>query len=175
MVSDPYPILGLETVLPSLFLPSRNHNLHAGITCRMMRCNACMSLRFGSGWLVIYFWICFCTFILNIRLRVAYDCVPPSENHPQITQITQIGKYPNCLLFNLCNLRNLWLTFRAHGGQTIPLLPAGPERKEVRAPRPAHRRRWRPCAPTPAPRPYRQLPGSRNRPCAPWSRCMAHR
>src|ERR1700730_16963016 len=66
MVSDPYPILGLETVLFSLFLPSRNHNLHAGITCRMMRCNASMSLRFGSGWLLIYFWICSCTFIQNI-------------------------------------------------------------------------------------------------------------
>ena len=64
--------LGLETVLFSLFFPSRNHNLHAGITSRMVRCNACMSLRFGSGWLVIYFWICSCTFILNIRLRVAY-------------------------------------------------------------------------------------------------------
>src|SRR5207302_3215344 len=59
----PYPILGLETVLFSLFLPSKNHNLHAGITCRMMRCNACMSLRFGSGWLVIYFLICSCIFI----------------------------------------------------------------------------------------------------------------
>src|SRR5258705_13997642 len=58
-------MLGLETVLFSLFLPSRNHNLHAGITSRMVRCNACMSLRFGSGWLVIYFWICSCTFILN--------------------------------------------------------------------------------------------------------------
>src|SRR5204862_4887610 len=65
-------MFGLETVLFSLFLPSKNHNLHAGITSRMMRCNACMSLRFGSGWLVIYFWICSCTFILNIRFRVAY-------------------------------------------------------------------------------------------------------
>jgi hypothetical protein len=31
-----------------------------------------MSLRFGSGWLLIYFWICCCTFIQNIKLRVAY-------------------------------------------------------------------------------------------------------
>src|SRR5215469_13725263 len=50
-----------------------------------------------------------------------------------------------------------------------------PGRKEARAPRPPHRRRWHPCAPTRVPRPYRRLPVSRNRPCAPWSRCMAHR
>src|SRR5262249_48237087 len=64
MVRSPYPILGLETVLFSLFLPSRNHNLHAGMTPRMMRCTACISLHFGSGWLVIYFSICSCTFII---------------------------------------------------------------------------------------------------------------
>src|ERR1700733_12983603 len=60
MVCCPYPIFGLETVLLSLFLPSRNHNLHPGIIRRMMRCNARMSLRFGSGWPAIYFSICFC-------------------------------------------------------------------------------------------------------------------
>src|SRR5258707_10373853 len=83
-------MLGLETVLFSLFLPSRNHNLHAGITSRMVRCNACMSLRFGSGWLVIYFWICSCTFILNIRLRVAYfafsNLAAPRCAAPSITR-----------------------------------------------------------------------------------------
>ena len=63
----------------------------------------------------------------------------------------------------------------ARGGQTIPLLPAGPGRIEVRAPRRPHRRRWHPSSPMPVPRPYRQLPVSRNRPYAPWSRCMAHR
>src|SRR4030095_3809411 len=63
-------MLGLETVLFSLFLPSKNHNLHACITCRMMRCNTSMSLRFGSGWLLIYFWICSCTFIQNISMFV---------------------------------------------------------------------------------------------------------
>src|SRR5688572_33481780 len=31
----PYPMLGFETVLFSLFLPSINHNLHAGIISRM--------------------------------------------------------------------------------------------------------------------------------------------
>src|SRR5215510_12513509 len=70
MVCSPYPILGLETVLFSLFLPSRNHNLHAGITSRMMRCNACISLHFGSGWLVIYFSICSCTFIICCCLSI---------------------------------------------------------------------------------------------------------
>src|ERR1700685_772526 len=31
-----------------------------------------MSLRFGSGWLVIYFLICSRTFIYDIKLRVSY-------------------------------------------------------------------------------------------------------
>jgi len=54
------------------------------------------------------------------------------------------------------------------------LLPPEPGRKAARAPRPPHRMRWRPCAPTRVPRPYWQLPISRNRPCVPWSQCMAH-
>ena len=32
-------------------------------------------------------------------------------------------------------------------GETIPLLPSGPGRKEARAPRRAHRRRWQPSSP----------------------------
>ncbi len=42
------PILGF-TILFSLFLPSKNHTLHAGITCKMISFSACMSLHFGSG------------------------------------------------------------------------------------------------------------------------------
>jgi len=61
------------------------------------------------------------------------------------------------------------------GGETISLLPPEPGRKEARAPRRPHRRRWRPFSPTPAPRSYWRLPVSRNRPCAPWSRYTARR
>src|SRR5215472_9799271 len=50
-----------------------------------------------------------------------------------------------------------------------------PGRKEARAPRPPHRWRWQPSSPMQVPHPYWRLPVSRNRPCAPWSRCMAHR
>ena len=48
---------------PRLLPLSRQDFDIAGIACRMMRCNACMSLRLGSGWLVIYASICSCTFI----------------------------------------------------------------------------------------------------------------
>src|SRR5215472_2790478 len=48
-----------------------------------------------------------------------------------------------------------------------------PGRIEARAPRPSHRRRLHPCAPTRVPRPYWRLPESKNPPCAPWSRCTA--
>jgi hypothetical protein len=50
-----------------------------------------------------------------------------------------------------------------------------PGRKEARAPRPPHRSRWHPCAPTRVPRPYRRIPISKIRPCAPWSRCTVRR
>src|ERR1700678_2070408 len=66
-------MVGFVIVLFSLFLPSENHNLHAGDTRSVSRCNSCMSLRFGSAWLVIYFLICSRTFIYNIELRVL-DC-----------------------------------------------------------------------------------------------------
>src|SRR5262249_46660416 len=55
------------------------------------------------------------------------------------------------------------------------ILVPEPGRKEARAPRPPHRRRWHPCAPTPAPLPGLRIPVSRNRPCAPWSRCTVRR
>gem|GEM_PF-2803800 len=63
----------------------------------------------------------------------------------------------------------------ARGGQTIPLLPPEPGRIEARAPRPPHRRRWNPCAPTRVPRPCQRLPVSKNRLCAPWSPGTARR
>ena len=56
-----------------------------------------------------------------------------------------------------------------------PLLPSGLARKKSRAPRPMHGRRRHPCAPRRAPRPDLRLQVSRNRPCAPWSRCTARR
>src|SRR5260370_3228 len=55
------------------------------------------------------------------------------------------------------------------------ILVPEPGRKEARAPRPPYRRRWHPCAPTPAPLPGLRIPASRNRPCAPWSRCTVRR
>ena len=84
------PNIGYETVLFSLFLPSRNHNLHAGITSRMMRCNACISLHFGSGWLVIYFSICSCTFIICCWLSILRRL---SLHHREVQQYIY-GKYP---------------------------------------------------------------------------------
>jgi hypothetical protein len=60
-------------------------------------------------------------------------------------------------------------------GETISLLPSGPGRKEARAPRRPHRRRWHPSSPMPAPRRYQRIPVSKIRPCAPWSRCTARR
>ena len=50
-----------------------------------------------------------------------------------------------------------------------------PGRKEARAPRRAHRRRWQPSSPMQVPHPDRRLPVSRIRPCAPWSRCTVRR
>ena len=47
---------------------------------------------------------------------------------------------------------------------------AEPGRKEARAPRRPHRRRWQPSSPMPAPRRYQRIPVSKIRPCAPWSR-----
>src|ERR1051326_2426762 len=50
-----------------------------------------------------------------------------------------------------------------------------PDRKEARAPRREHRRRWQPSSPKQVPHPDRRLPVSRIRPCAPWFRCTARR
>src|SRR5262249_27139224 len=55
------------------------------------------------------------------------------------------------------------------------VLVSEPGGKESRAPHPTHGRRRRPCAPTPAPRPYQRLQVSRNRLCALWSRWTARR
>jgi hypothetical protein len=50
-----------------------------------------------------------------------------------------------------------------------------PGRKEARAPRTPHRRRWRPCAPTRVPRPYWRIPTSKIRQCVLWSRRTVRR
>src|SRR5215469_3281647 len=50
-----------------------------------------------------------------------------------------------------------------------------PGRKEARAPRRAHRRRWYPSLPIRVPHQDWRLPVSKIRPCAPWSRCRVRR
>src|SRR5579864_373164 len=69
--------------------------------------------------------------------------------------------------------------FRGRSGQVVTsfrwVLSPEPGRKEARAPRRPHRRRWQPSSPMRVPHPYWPLPVSKIRLCAPWSRCTTRR
>src|SRR5450432_2079085 len=126
---------------------------------------------------------------LDVSQTDVFHCSSPLDSGPLAS-----GREPAARLRAGSFISSLRGVFRGRGGQVVYLLPPGPcsagpirsalfaegwarepGRKEARAPRPPHRMRWHPCAPTPVPRPYRQLPVSKSRLCSPWSPDMARR
>src|SRR5258705_662885 len=109
-----------------------------------------MSLRFGSGWLVIYFLICSCTFIcsapqLRARDYTTFNLPPLQGRAALIVEVTRprgrpasrccVGAFQNSQRLEMCGAPTNELRFRAVGvlGKIVcshPLPPEHPTRAQ---------------------------------------------
>src|SRR5215470_13110280 len=113
---------------------------------------------------------------LSHGIKFAFVVVPQTDVFHRSSPLLWLGASSRALragsfILGACSeaaVARLFTCFRR-------VLVPEPGRKEARAPRRAHRRRWQPSSPMQVPHPDRRLPVSRIRPCAPWSRCTARR